>query len=103
AFAQRTQAEWTAVFEGSDACVAPVVAMEDAPDHPHLAARGTYVERHGRTQPASAPRFSRTPGNVGDPPVAPGTHTREVLAEYGVRSVDGLLSRGAVAQADTRD
>src|SRR5699024_5133444 len=103
AFAQRTQAEWTVVFEGSDACVAPVMAMDDAPDHPHLAARGTYVEHHGRTQPAPAPRFSRTPGQLGDPPVRPGTHTRDVLAECGVRGIDGVLSRGVVAQSDTAE
>ncbi len=69
---QRTQAEWTAVFEGSDACVAPVLPMTEAFDHPHLVARGTFVERDGMTQPAPAPRFSRTAPTLTTPPPATG-------------------------------
>ncbi|MBO0804117.1 MAG: CoA transferase [Nocardiopsaceae bacterium] len=87
-FATRTQAEWTAVFEGTDACVSPVLPMKEAPSHPHLAARGTYVETGGVTQPAPAPRF----GSAADSPAplragripAVGEHTREVLAELGM-------------------
>ncbi|MFG7946128.1 CaiB/BaiF CoA transferase family protein, partial [Streptomyces cacaoi] len=59
-FASRTRAEWTRVFEDSDACVAPVLSLTEAPHHPHLAARGTYVDHAGITQPAPAPRFSAT-------------------------------------------
>ena len=59
-FAEKTQAEWTAVFEGSDACCTPVLPLTEAAEHPHLAARGTYVDRDGVLQPAPAPRFSRT-------------------------------------------
>ena len=59
-FKERTQAEWAEVFDGTDACVAPVVPLTEAPEHPHLAARGTFVEHDGVTQPAPAPRFSRT-------------------------------------------
>ena len=63
-FRTRTREEWTAVFEGSDACVAPVLSLREAPSHPHLAARGTFVDHGGITQPAPAPRFSATPGAV---------------------------------------
>ncbi|HEX6871228.1 MAG TPA: CaiB/BaiF CoA-transferase family protein [Micromonosporaceae bacterium] len=60
-FASRTRAEWTEQFAGTDACVAPVLSMAEAPAYPHLAARGTFVEVDGVVQPAPAPRFSRTP------------------------------------------
>ena len=70
-FRQRTQAEWAEVFDGTDACVAPVLPLSEAVTHEHLAARGTYVEHEGVTQPAPAPRFSRTPGAVRSAPAAP--------------------------------
>lgn len=60
-FAQRTQADWTATFDGSDACVSPVLAPSEAALHPHLRARRVYVTHDGVLQPAPAPRFSRTP------------------------------------------
>ncbi|MBB6427208.1 CaiB/BaiF CoA-transferase family protein [Sphingopyxis sp. JAI128] len=63
-FATRTLAEWCAILEGSDACFAPVLELAAAPDHPHLAARQTYVEADGLIQAAPAPRFSRTPGAI---------------------------------------
>lgn len=59
-FARRTQAEWTAVFDGSDACVAPVLTPAEAREHPHLRVRGIYTERDGIVERAFAPRFSRT-------------------------------------------
>ncbi|HEY2126530.1 MAG TPA: CaiB/BaiF CoA-transferase family protein [Streptosporangiaceae bacterium] len=83
AFAQRTQAEWVAVFDGSDACVTPVLSMADAPGHPHNLARGTFIEVGGVCQPAPAPRFSRTPAAVPDPPPVPGSDTEAVLASLG--------------------
>ncbi|MDZ5661212.1 CaiB/BaiF CoA-transferase family protein [Nocardioides sp. S-58] len=98
-FRERTQAEWAEVFDGTDACVAPVVPLADAPDHPHLAARGTFVAPGGVTQPAPAPRFSRTPASLGAPPPRPGEHTREALAAWGVRDVDALIAGGAAVQA----
>ena len=64
AFASRDQAHWIRLFEGSDACVAPVLSLEEAMEHPHLVARQTYVEHAGRRQAAPAPRFSRTPGAI---------------------------------------
>ncbi len=100
-FASRTRAEWTEVFEGTDACVAPVLRLSEAREHPHLAARGTYVVHDGRHQPAPAPRFSRTAATLGSPPPAQaGQHTRAALTAWGVADVDGLVERGAAVQAD---
>jgi alpha-methylacyl-CoA racemase len=97
-FAQRTQAEWAALFEGTDACVAPVVSLREAPSHPHLAARSTYVEIDGITQPAPAPRFSRTPGAAGSIEL-PGAHSREVLEAWGVPEAQSLLAERVVREA----
>ncbi|MFJ2743327.1 CaiB/BaiF CoA transferase family protein [Streptomyces sp. NPDC087440] len=83
-FKERTRAEWTEVFATSDACVAPVLSMREAPHHPHLAARATYVEHGGVTQPAPAPRFSVTPGAIGRGPALPGADTAEVAADWDV-------------------
>ena len=63
-FATRTQAEWCALLEGSDACFAPVLTLDEAPQHPHLQARGVYQQLDGRLQMAAAPRLSRTPGQA---------------------------------------
>jgi alpha-methylacyl-CoA racemase len=98
-FKERTQAEWAEVFDGTDACVAPVVPLSDAPRHPHLAARGTFVERDGVAQPAPAPRFSRTAAAIGGPPAQPGEHTRTALAAWGIADVDALIASGAATQA----
>ncbi|KRB47496.1 MULTISPECIES: CaiB/BaiF CoA-transferase family protein [unclassified Terrabacter] len=95
AFRTRTRDAWTAVFEGTDACVEPVLSYAEAPAHPHLAARGTYVEHHGIVQPAPAPRFSRTPAVLGAPPSTPGADTRAALAAWGVDDVDALIASGA--------
>lgn len=100
AFASRTRAEWTEVFEGTDACVAAVLGLTEAPHHPHNVARGTFIEVGGVTQPAPAPRFSRTPAAVRRGPVAPGTDTRDALTDWGVRDVDELLASGAAGQAE---
>jgi alpha-methylacyl-CoA racemase len=87
-FATRTQAEWTARFEGHDACVAPVLTLRQAAAHPHLAARGSYTERDGTPQPAPAPRFSATPGALRTPPAVPGAHTAEVARDWDVPALD---------------
>ncbi|MBT2384703.1 CaiB/BaiF CoA-transferase family protein [Streptomyces sp. ISL-11] len=87
-FKERTRAEWTAVFEGSDACVAPVLSLREAPAHPHLAARATFVEHGGLTQPAPAPRFSATPGAVRRPPARPGADAAEVARDWDVPGLD---------------
>ncbi|HEX4472453.1 MAG TPA: CaiB/BaiF CoA-transferase family protein [Nocardioides sp.] len=96
----RTQAEWVEVFADTDACVAPVLPVTEAFDHPHLVARETFVVRDGVTQPAPAPRFSRTPPSLTTPPPArPGQDTRAALRAWGVAEVDRLLESGAAVQA----
>jgi alpha-methylacyl-CoA racemase len=67
AFASRTRSQWSEIFEGRDACVTPVLALGEAPAHPHNAARGTFSVQGGFAQPAPAPRFSATPGSIREP------------------------------------
>ena len=88
-FKARTRDEWTAVFDGSDACVAPVLSLREAPHHPHLAARSTFTDHAGITQPAPAPRFSATPATVRTGPARPGADTEDVARDWGV---PGLVS-----------
>ncbi|MEU9378287.1 CaiB/BaiF CoA-transferase family protein [Streptomyces sp. NPDC048255] len=83
-FRTRTREEWTAVFEGTDACVAPVLSLREAPHHPHLAARGTFTDFGGITQPAPAPRFSATPAAVTSGPARPGADAASVAADWDV-------------------
>jgi alpha-methylacyl-CoA racemase len=101
-FAERTMTEWSKVFEGSDACVAPVLSMTEAPSHPHLAARGTYASVDGVTQPTPAPRFSDgaapAAAFVPGPIARAGAHTREVLTALGLEDVDALLADGVVSR-----
>ncbi|CAN5192971.1 CaiB/BaiF CoA-transferase family protein [soil metagenome] len=97
-FASKTQAEWIEIFEGTDACVAGIIPITEAFEHPHLAARGTFVEAHGMTQPAPAPRFSRTGATLSSPPSTAGQHTRAALAAWGVDDVEGLIERGVAVQ-----
>jgi alpha-methylacyl-CoA racemase len=82
-FKTKTRDEWCEILEGSDACFAPVLSMTEAPSHPHMAQRGTFVESHGLLQPAPSPRFSRTVAELGRPPAHAGQHTREVLESFG--------------------
>jgi len=100
AFASASRDEWMAVFDGTDACVTPVLTFGEAQAHPHNVARGTFVEAFGVVQPAPAPRLSRTPGAIAGPPPAPGAHSREVLAEWGIdpARIDALLGSGAVRE-----
>lgn len=98
-FRSRTRDEWSAVFHGTDACVAPVLTPDEAPSHPHLADRATFAELGGVLQPAPAPRFSRTPAQLTRPPAAAGTETREALMDWGIEGVDALLISGAAHQA----
>jgi alpha-methylacyl-CoA racemase len=69
-FRTKTRDEWCAIMEGTDVCFAPVLSLAEAPLHPHMAARKTFVQRHGATQPAPAPRFSRTPSAIREPVTA---------------------------------
>jgi alpha-methylacyl-CoA racemase len=98
--ATKTRDEWAAIFDGSDACVAPILSLGEAPSHPHNVARSTFVEQDGLVQPAPAPRFSRTAGGIQRPPAHAGQHTDEVLDEWGVADADRvavLRAGGAIA------
>ncbi len=98
-FKTRTRDEWCAHFEGQEVCFAPVLSMAEAPAHPHLAARGTFVEFDGVLQPAPAPRFSRTPGAIQRGAPRPGQHSDEALADWGFSAAERATLRAAGAIA----
>lgn len=87
-FRTKTRDQWCELLEGSDCCFAPVLDWDEAPAHPHNRARATYIEVDGVVQPAPAPRFSRTPGEVQRPPAAKGMDTDAVLADLGYHAED---------------
>ena len=93
-FKTRTRDEWCALLEGTDACFAPVLSMAEAPQHPHNVARGTFVKVDGVTQPAAAPRFSRTPAANPTPPEEVGADTRTVLRGWDIpkERIEALLA-----------
>jgi alpha-methylacyl-CoA racemase len=97
-FKTRTRDEWCRILEGSDACFAPVLSMDEAPLHPHNLARGTFVEVDGIVQPRPAPRFSRTPSAAPTPPEAPGERGNASLAQWGLKpsEIDVLKRCGAL-------
>lgn len=98
-FASKTRAEWCAIFDGTDACVAPVMNLGEVADHPHNAARGLLIrDQQGKPEPAPAPRLSRTPGDGSRPLPQVGEHTRAVLGEYGFAAdeIERLFAAGAV-------
>jgi len=108
--ASRSRDEWAERFEGSDACVTPVLTLDEVAHHPHNRARGTFGSplegavpdgARGHAMPSPAPRLSRTPGMVRMPVPVPGADARSVLAELGISAeqVDVLIERGAVADA----
>lgn len=82
-FRTRTRGAWCELMEGTDVCFAPVLDMDEAPQHPHNRARGTFIDVDGVTQPAPAPRFSRTSPELGGPPAAPGQHGADILSDWG--------------------
>ncbi|NWD66928.1 CoA transferase [Pseudomonas gingeri] len=96
-FLTRERAHWCELLENSDACFSPVLDLHEAPQHPHNVARQTFVEIAGVTQPAPAPRFSRTPGVIRSPAPKPGTDTSDILsaAGYSPRELAALLAIGA--------
>jgi alpha-methylacyl-CoA racemase len=98
-FRTKTRDEWCALMEGSDVCFAPVLSLAEAPDHPHVRARATFVEVEGVRQPGPAPRFDRTPGRIERPPANAGEHTDAALADWGFAADElaKLREAGAIA------
>jgi alpha-methylacyl-CoA racemase len=98
-FRQKTRDEWCEIMEHTDVCFAPVLAMDEAPQHPHIAERETFTTYAGLVQPAPAPRFSRTPGAIERPPAHAGQHTDDVLTDLGYDEarIAELRSAGAIA------
>ncbi len=96
--ASKTRQQWCDIMEGSDVCFAPVLTMSEAAQHPHNVQRQTFVEVAGITQPAPAPRFSRTEPAIQGPPAWPGQHSDQVLTDFGFSAdeVAALRADGAV-------
>jgi alpha-methylacyl-CoA racemase len=97
-FKSRTRDAWCAVFDGTDACVAPVLSLSEAPQHAHMAARGVFTTAFGLAQPAPAPRFSRTPADPPRQPALPGEHSAQILARFGYSqdAIDRLRAEGTI-------
>jgi alpha-methylacyl-CoA racemase len=97
-FAGKTRAEWEDIFDGTDACVAPVLTSAEAHLHPHNVHRGTFTEVAGVVQPAPSPRFEGTPGAIRRPPPNPGQHGDEALADWGLDAgeITKLRESGAI-------
>jgi alpha-methylacyl-CoA racemase len=97
-FGHRTRDEWCELFAGADACVAPVLAMSEAPHHPHSVARRSFVDMAGAMVPVPAPRFSRTPSDGPRPGVDNGDDTEAVLTEAGFSAarIAALRTAGAI-------
>lgn len=97
-FRTRTRDEWCALLEGTDACVAPVLDMDEAPLHPHNIARRVFAEVDGVTQPTPAPRLSRTPASMPASPPEPGADTEKVLLQCGfdAAEIEALREAGAI-------
>ena len=98
-FRSKTRREWEQVFAESDACVAPVLGLAEAPEHPHNQARQTFIEVGGVRQPGTAPRFSRADRGVPTPAAEPGSHTEVILGELGYEPerISDLRAQGVVA------
>ena len=93
-FRSQPRDHWAALFDGTDACVAPVLDLEEAPRHPHNAARGTFLARGGGMQPAPSPRFSRTPPDLPGPPLRRSADGEAALADWGFNPVEIAALRG---------
>jgi alpha-methylacyl-CoA racemase len=97
----RTRDEWAAVFDGTDACVTPVLGLTEATGHPHTMAREVFTTAYGVVQPAPAPRFDRTPGAIAGPPPRPGEGGRAALVDWGLNEgeITELAAAGAISVA----
>ena len=102
-FLTRTRSEWAELLEHADACATPVLTLQEASQHPHNIARGTFVEVDGVVQPAPAPRFSRTPGAVQRGPAKPGADTATALCAWGIdhEELQALHGAGAIRLPET--
>ena len=100
-FVSKSRDEWCEIMEHTDVCFAPVLRMDEAAAHPHNVERGTFVEIAGLTQPAPAPRFSRTAPTIDGLPAHDGQHTVDVLADWGLdlNRIEALIESGAAKQA----
>jgi alpha-methylacyl-CoA racemase len=96
-FATKTRDEWDQIMGGSDVCFGPVLTLEEAPKHPHNVARQTFLDIDGVIQPAPAPRFSATPGEIQGPPPAIGQHNEAALADWGFTGAEIEALKGAGA------
>ena len=101
-FKTKTRDEWAAIFDGSDACVAPVLRMSEAVQHPHNVARGSFVEIDGVAQPGPAPKFSKTPSQQPERCAFSGEHTNDVMTEFGFSGdeIAELAGSGAIRQRE---
>ena len=99
-FAQRTMAEWAQMFDGSDACVSPVLTPDEAATHPHALARKSFTRTVGKLHPGPAPRYSRSSFAELAPPPVTGQHSEQVLGAFGFSAaeVQALLGSGAIRQ-----
>ena len=99
---QKTQAQWCEIMEGTDVCFAPVLTMTEATQHPHHIARNTFINIAGVTQPAPAPRFSRTSPETPTPPAHAGQHSTQILNEWGISNINELFASGAVVDGSSK-
>jgi alpha-methylacyl-CoA racemase len=101
----KTSTEWCKIMEGTDVCFAPVLTMSEAAAHPHNVARQTFIEIAGVTQPAPAPRFSRTSAALPSAPAHAGQHSSAVLADWGFSAdrISTLLASGAVVDGSSKN
>lgn len=101
-FAEKSRADWCALLEGTDSCFAPVLDLDEAPEHPHNRARDAFPIIGGIAQPAPAPRFSRTAPPLPAAPVAAGADSRAVLADWNIDAarIEALFACGAVGSPD---
>jgi alpha-methylacyl-CoA racemase len=98
AFLKKTRDEWAKVFADTDACVAPVLSLEEAPAHPHNVKRKTFAAGQGGPEPQPAPRFSRTPGAIAGAPPNLGADSKVILREHGFsdQRIEELKSAGVI-------
>ncbi|WP_020108370.1 CaiB/BaiF CoA-transferase family protein [Nocardia sp. 348MFTsu5.1] len=101
-FAKRSRDEWSRIFDGTDACVFPVLEMAEVPDHQQVSARAGFADVAGQDQPAPAPRFSRTPSAISGPSPRPGVHDASSLGEWGLdeTTLQGLADSGVIWRPD---